>query len=358
MGESFMPLLDKFPQLRRLPRVDLAKVPTPLTHHPDLGEAIGYKNLWIKHDNLINSSYGGNKIRKLEFLLGDMKAKGMDGVATMGGIGTNHGLATAVFAKQLGMSCTVLVFPQPVTDHVRRTLKLFHAFGARIVFVPDPVRCFLKLNALTLWSRLGLGKEKIGLVAPGGSSPLGTLGFVNAALELERQVIEQKIDPPRYLFCAAGSCGTMAGLALGLKMSSLPTKLIGVRVVDKAVTNRRAVASLANKTIGLIRRSGADPRVAPIKPSDLTLLDDYFGQGYGYVTEKGEKAVKLAGECGVKLETTYTGKTFAGLTDFVKTLKPDDRPVLFWNTYNSVDLSAKAESVQVADLPEKVRRFF
>ncbi|MBS7288226.1 MAG: pyridoxal-phosphate dependent enzyme [Candidatus Freyarchaeota archaeon] len=201
-------------------------------------------------------------------------------------------------------------------------------------------------------------KDKIYNIGPGGTSPLGTLGYVEAALELKRQIDEGLMPVPELIFVAAGSLGTQAGLELGTRICGLQTKVMGVRVTAKEFANADLVATYAKEAYALIKehlRGLSEPDF-----KDVTVLDDYAGPEYGAVTQEGLAAIKLMKKYeGIQLETTYTGKTLAGLIDYAKKHDLKDTPILFWNTYNSVDLSKYLKpGITYKDLPEAFHKYF
>ncbi len=244
-----------------------------------------------------------------------------------------------------------------MNDFVKQNLLAFHRYGATCHYAGGYAKTALTVAWKLVRSRISRGGPTI-LISPGGTNTLGVLGFVDAAQELEQQVRQGAAVEPRYIFCAVGSCGTFAGLLAGLTLTGLSTKVVGVRVVDRIVVNTRSVAHYANSALKLLRRSGADIGRARVLPRDVILLHEFFGGRYGRVTRAGMDAVRLAADHGVKLETTYTGKAFAGMSAFLKTIDWQGAPALFWNTYNSVNIDGDVEEVSPSDLPGQFRRFF
>jgi len=347
-------LFDTYPDLsEKIPWISLGKFPTTVHRL----EGFGHPQLWIKRDDLSSSIYGGNKIRKLEFLLGDVKKRKKTRVVTLGGIGTNHGLATAIFCARLNLRCSLILFEQPVNKYVRQNLILFHRYGAEMIFKKTTLKAGLYFY---IFKRLR--NPRAYYLYAGGSTPVGALGFVNAVFELKRQIHAGLIPEPDYIFCPLGSNGTMAGLALGLLLSGMEAKVIGVRVAPShlgpfEMVTPGAVLSLMKKTYRDLRaKSSRIPRVHFPLP---TVLDDYFGQGYGYSTEAGEQALYLMKKKGgIKLEPTYTSKTFAAVLDFIKNRTKKEEKILYWHTYNSVDLGQEADDVDYRNLPNKFHRYF
>jgi D-cysteine desulfhydrase len=337
-------------------RASIATLPTPVVPAPELAREAGAGELWIKRDDLTHPLYGGNKVRKLELILSHARRLERDTLLTVGGIGTNHGLATAIHGAAAGFRVHLVLFEQPNSAHVRQSLRLYHHFGARMSLAESYLGTAFQVGLRKLTSAARRAGERIYVAGPGGSSPLGTVGFVNAALELEAQVRAGCCPEPAVIVCALGSCGTLAGLIAGVRLSGLRSRVVGVRVTPRAVANPFLVARLANRTLGLLKRRGGVTPDRAVRPRDVEILDGYYGGEYGIATPASEAAVALAGRHGVVLETTYTGKAFAATLDLLRGAPAG--PVLFWNTYNSNDLSKEAAAVDPGDLPREFQRFF
>jgi D-cysteine desulfhydrase len=356
-GEPF-PLTERFPELSAIARIALVDKPTAVEHFETLGREIGYCDLWIKRDDRCALPYGGNKPRKLEFQLAKVLANRCRSIITAGGIGTNHGLATAIYAKRLGLDTHLVLCEQPITEHVRTNLKLFHKFGATLHYAPGQFGVAWQVMLMLTRAKLALFKAPYGFIEPGGTSALGNLGFVNAACELALQIQQGVLATPSVIFCPAGSGGTMAGLVVGVRLCGLPTRVIGVSVTDRLFINRARIAHLANQTLALIGRYHPGTAGSPVVAEELTILDGYLGSGYGAVTDQAAHAVALAAQYGITLETTYSAKAFAALCQYAKEAPANSGPIVFWDTFNSHDLSAEAASVDYRDLPRAFHRFF
>lgn len=328
----------------------LANLPTPVLRLDNVSAQAGAE-IWIKRDDLTSHVYGGNKVRKLEFVLGDALLRKKKTLVTMGGLGSNHGLATAIFGDQLGFDVVLKLMAQPINEYVLKNLRLFAAFRAQIDYCPTMARLAWEYFIIAR-----LRYKSAYFVPAGGSSPLGVLGYVNAGLEIAKAINNKEMPLPEKIFVAAGTCGTMAGLALGLALAEISTTVVGVKVAPASVANEKKAVRLAEKTLDLLR--GHDPAIPKITLGpDLIYMDTtYFGKGYGHETKKGKKAISIIKESeGLDLEPTYTGKAFAAVLDHAKFTKG---PVLFINTFNSVDFSDKAQAVDIKSLPEDVSRFF
>ncbi|MBN1615642.1 MAG: pyridoxal-phosphate dependent enzyme [Deltaproteobacteria bacterium] len=353
------PLLEQYPLLKeRLPHVPLGELPTPVMPLVHLGAEIGTEGLYLKHDGLSGSIYGGNKVRKLEFLLGDALRKGAKAVVTFGFAGSNHALATAVYARKVGLESTSILLAQINARYVRRNLLLSHACGAEIRHFESERAAYIPTTALFVRKRLSQGKFAY-IISPGGSSPLGVVGYVNAAFELKEQVASGVMPEPDRVFVALGTMGTAVGLTLGLKAAGLKTRVVSVRVVDEKYGNREKFVSLFNKTRDLILSLDSSfPRVE-LAGDDVEIIHDFFGGRYARFTEQGMAAVDLVAKTeGITLEGTYTGKTMAALIDRVRDRGAKDGIVLFWNTCNARDFSSTIAGINHRQLPRSCSRYF
>ncbi len=353
-AEYRLPLFIRYPELEgAIPRVSLGNFPTPVQRLSHMG----HDNLWIKRDDLSSGIYGGNKVRKLEFVLADVIKKGRDKVITMGGIGTNHGLATAVFCHELGLRCKLLLFHQPVNAYVKRNMLLFLKYGAELAYLKGVFR-----TAATLLLTQRLLNPRSYIIGAGGSSPLGTFGIVNAMFELKEQIDAGILPEPRYIFCPLGSNGTMAGLSLGALLAGLSTTVIGVRVSMEAVgpiaiATAKTVENLMQKTYGLLKKYSRS--LPDITIPHQRVIGDYVGDGYGCATRECRDALSLMIDReGIALDPTYTAKTFAALSDFIKIPGHEKEPILFWHTYSSADMTDQAQSVDYRGLPSPLRRIY
>lgn len=354
VADAPLPLYRAFPALElALPRHAFVRTPTPIEALPLDGAARG--TLFVKRDDRSCPLYGGNKPRKLEFLLGRALARGTRTLVTTGGLGTNHGLAMTILGRAVGIGAVLVLVDQPATPSVRETLRLQCAYGATQLAARNVAGAVvLTLGALVASTLRG---ERPQLVPTGGSSALGDVGFVSAAFELAEQVRAGELPEPASIFVAVGSGGSMAGLVLGLKLAGLRSRVEGVLVTDILPPSPARLARAARATLGLLRR--ADPSVPQVKidAEDFPLTRNQLGSGYGSPTPAALEAVHAAGTLGLRLDTTYTGKALAALRAYAAARTPGSGPVLFWNTYNAVDVAACApRAVSEAELPRGVRR--
>ena len=335
-----------------IPWIPLVNTPTPVKRLDKLEEYLETGiPIWIKQDNLSSTKYGGNKVRKLEFIIGDALEKKKDTIATLGGVGTNHGLATTIFGKEHSLDVVLYLINQPITKHVLDNLKLDFKFGAELKYVKNYLGIGIRFYLLDRMKR----KRTYWLPA-GGSTSIGILGYVNAVLELNQQIGEGQLPEPKQIYVAAGTTGTMAGIELGVQLTGLQTQVIGVRVTDRMAATGRKVKSLVKGALKILKN---DSKVKNFRyRPKFVLIDQFYGGKYGRVTSEGLNAVEMMNKTeAISLETTYTGKTLAALLDHIKRSKTKE-PILFWNTYNSVDLSSVADQIHYQQLPSEFHHLF
>ena len=298
--------------LADFPRVKLGLFPTPI-HRLDRVSSLLHTNVYIKRDDLTGVGLGGNKVRKLEFLLADAQQKGAGLVFTTGGAQSNHAMLTAAAAGKLGMEAILILKQRGVTERLGNQL-LEHLMGTEVRFMDTDDYADIYAEMDRVGKERGVPYYKIPC---GGSNALGTLGYVACAEEIRGQGM--KFD---HLVCAEGSGGTMAGLALGAKLFLPGTRVYGMMVDTDpfdVITLRlmREAAELLEADIAVSRE-------------DFT-LHDLCGPGYAIPSEEGNAAVELmAREEGIFLDPVYTGKAFAGLLQIARdgAFREDDR-VLF-----------------------------
>jgi len=351
-------LFRRYPVLgEKLPCVSLGDFPTPVERMKRLGNAVGVENLYVKRDDVSGVPYGGNKVRKLEFLLGWALGEGKKEVLTFGAAGSNHALATAVYAKRVGLGCISMLLPQPNAYYVRKNLLMAHRSGAEL-------HHYRNRRSLAAGTAYHIGKRRrrdgdVPAVIPfGGTSPLGAVGFVNAAFELAEQVADGRLPEPDYIYVTLGSMGTAVGLALGLGAAGLRSEVVAVRVVDVRVVDESKCGSLFLETGALLR---ANEPSFPVygAAGRLRIRHGFFGGRYARYTREGMDAVRLMRRTeGMELDGTYTGKTLAALLhDAEKGILPG-RTVLFWNTLNSRDFSDSIRGMDYRVLPRPFHRYF
>ena len=336
MFQSIAPpiIFQQYPHLsKRIPWLRLGKFPTPAHRLVRLGRALGFDSLWIKRDDQSGPLGGGNKVRKLEYLLADAKAKGCATLFTVGATDSNHVRATVTYGKAAGFYTHCLLFNRSNTEALTDNFQAICAQADWVRRVPHRMILVTLYGYESLKQRLGIHRLRYFLV-PGGSSPIGCLGYVNAAFELKAQIDAGLCPEPKLIFVALGTCGTMAGLIVGARLAGLDAKIVGVRVVDWIMANAQSVARLARRTIQLIEAGTESQCNERIDACEIEIWHRDFGRGYAIPTEAGLRAVEMVQDHeDIALETTYTGKAFAGLIHYVQAHRCENQPIMFWNTY-------------------------
>lgn len=321
-----LPLLLRFPALTRIPRVPLGDYPTPVQRVFATGSDLP-DNLWIKRDDLTASLLGGNKVRALEFLLGGL-ARG-DVVLTAGGEGSTHILTTAVYVHQLGA--------------LTRAVRWRHDMNPSAIVVADRARILCDRLTTTGTPLLGLirahaaRRRGIRWIPPGGSSPLGMLGHVNAALELAEQVARGEMPEPAAVVLPVGSGGTAAGLALGLEIAGMRTRVIGARVAPRIAAGRSRVLFLADRARAYLRRATGE-RIPRVGRSRVEIVHDVYAGAYGRpLPDAVSSTALLERATGIRVDGTYSAKAFhAAMARATR----DGSSTLFWFTYDGRGASA------------------
>jgi D-cysteine desulfhydrase len=343
-------LFRRFPSLAgRIPHHAFVPAPTPVERVTLAGSLA----LYVKRDDRSCPLYGGNKPRKLEFVIAEALARRARRLVTSGGLGTNHGLATTILGRSVGLATTLVLVDQPVTEHVRRSLRLFACYGAEVVDGRS-VRGAVWRGSRAL-ARAALRGERPFLVRPGGSSTSGTLGFASAGLELAEQVAAGDLPEPALVFLPVGSGGSIAGLAVGLRLAGLATRPVGVLVNDILPPSPRSLARAARAVLRRLRQ--ADPSVPALDfaARDFALARGALGPGYGVPTSAALEAQRIAAQAGLVLDTTYTAKCLAELLARARADALPHAPVLFWNTFDSIDAAAGAPPFRPDALPARLR---
>jgi D-cysteine desulfhydrase len=336
-------------RLRKLPFADL---PTPVLT-AELETQAGPREILVKRDDLSSTHYGGNKIRKLEYILQRAQERRAERVATFGAVGSNHALATSIMARQFGLDCTCFLAPQKRTPNVPRTLNMHRKIGTELVPFGRAVEPLATL-------RRYLHGRHCWVIPMGGSSWLGAVGFVNAGLELAQQIESGDIAAPHRIYMACGTMGSCVGLALGLALAQLPVELHAVRVVEYEYGSPLGFDKLKRKTATMLH--SLDPSI----PADLAdrarvcWRDDFFAGGYAVADDVTERAVAVGRTAlDLQVETTYTGKALAALLHDLDMPDYAGESYLFWNTYNSRPLPVTGDRPQSQEnIPAEFMRYF
>lgn len=318
----------------RFPGLDLGHLPlgtgpTPVRRMPDLGvPGLDEAEVWVKDESGYgDGGWGGNKVRKLEWIIPEAQRRGVRTLFTVGGIGTHWGLACALYGREHGLRAVLGLVDQPVDDHVRGQLARLEASGAELHRYRSPNR--LRVAAPLLLLRNASRGRLPWYLPAGGSNPFGTLGYVDTALELAAQVAADQLPEPAVVVVPIGSAGTAAGLTLGLRVAGLRARVVGIVVNDAFPLGAPVIARLANRTARLLEEHGATG-LPTITAGDLDTRDDWLGRTYGDPTPASTRMVAAAATAGLELEPVYTGKALAAVADLAADLPG---PVLWFNTH-------------------------
>ena len=332
-------------RLGRLPRVPLAHLPTPLEEARRLSALLGGPRILIKRDDLSGLALGGNKPRKLEFLMADALAHGADAIVISAAAQSNMVRMTCAAAAKLGLDIYP-VLRGTEDEEVQGNLLLDHLFGAHITFIPttDP---YSQLSLDTM-NRLvaelkAKGRKPYVIDMRYASGPLAAVGFVAASAELARQLTEMDLHPS-HVFLGTGSGTTQAGLVLGAALLGLPYHVIGISVQQPADKMLPRIAEKVKGAAGLLGMA------EPLPESPVIVDDGYIGEAYGVATAAGTEALKLLARSeGIILDPVYTDKGLSGLIGWIRQgrLSRDDT-VVFLHTGGVPALFAHSHEIAPA----------
>ncbi|MCD6368381.1 MAG: D-cysteine desulfhydrase family protein [Thermoproteales archaeon] len=298
--------------LSKFPRVRLTPLPTPLEKLERLSKELGV-DIYVKRDDVMTLAFGGNKVRKLEFTLGDAIAKGCDTIVTTGALTSNHARLTAAACRKLGLKLVLVLrgrdrqFPRKVKGN----LLLDYIFGADIR-IADVDKSEIPRVLREVAEELKGEGYKPYILPTGGATPVGVLGYVNACMELIYQLNERNLEVD-YLVHASGTGGTQAGLVLGFKAFNTPIKVIGVSEGTPVETLRRKVYDLANEVAKLLDLN------VKIDDSDIVVEGRYMFGGFGVITKEVVDTIKYVARTeGLLLDPIYTAKAMYGLIDMIR----------------------------------------
>ena len=314
-----------------IPRVRLAALPTPIQHLPRLSAALGGPRILVKRDDLTGLAFGGNKTRKLEFVLAEAQANGAKTLVTVGAAQSNHCRQTAALASQVGMDC-ILVLNGEDNLPPSGNLLLDRMFGAEIHWTSREKRSeTLKSVFDAAWEA---GRRPY-LIPLGASNALGALAYANAFDEAHAQLEGTQAD---WMVVASSSGGTQAGLVLGARRQEWLGHVLGISVDEPEHDLKETVAFWANEAA---ERLNLDLR---LRPDEIMVNADYLGGGYGMMGEPEKEAIHLFARLeGLLLDPVYTSRAAAGMIDLIrKGLLRKAETVLFWHTGGQPALFAEA----------------
>lgn len=315
-----------------IPRIHFAHLPTPVEELPRLSASLGGPRLFVKRDDQTGLAFGGNKTRKLEFLVAEAKEQGARTLVSAGALQSNHCRQTAAAAARFGFGC-ILVLTGESPAYPSANLLLDELFGAQIVTVAD--RADRDRVLQETFEKAAAEGRKPYLVPYGGSSTTGALGYAFAVEELLNQGVR-----PDWILFGTSSGGTHAGLVLGQRIFGYKGKLLGISIDESGAWLKTHVSALAAATS---ERLG--PRI-DFTPDDVLANDQYCRAGYGVLTDAEREAVSLFARCeGLLLDPVYTGRAAAGMIDLIrKGFFKEDEAILFWHTGGQPALFAERYS--------------
>ncbi|MDQ2891238.1 MAG: pyridoxal-phosphate dependent enzyme [Gemmatimonadota bacterium] len=322
------PLYTRFAALRSIPRVRLCALPSPIER-----AVVDGATIWIKSDGLNAPVCGGNKVRALEFLLARVRPG--DTIVTAGGEGSTHVLATAIHARTLGARVIGVRWRHEMNAAARDVSEMIATVGepgTTTYLYDSPITALIRAQIFRLTSN-------VLYIPPGGSTPLGILAHVNAALELAEQIGAGELPVPMRVVVPLGTGGTAAGLALGFAIAGLEVTTIAVQVTPLLVANRFRVQRLMSRTAALIERTTGEC-VPIVTAQRFAIARGAFGGAYGRPLPAADDAASaLDNATGIRLDDTYSAKAFAVALSLAHT---ERGPTLFWNTFDSRLLRRRA----------------
>lgn len=353
-----------YPKLSSITCIRLANLPTPIKHCTAFGSFLGAPHLYIKDDGLTGSYhtdsrlFGGNKVRKLEFILADALAHNAQAVLTFGCAGSNHLVSTSVYADKVGLRSIGIVKDQPNSETVQRNLLLHIRYNTELIYA-ESVEASYYCAADAFFNEKNKTEQFPYIIPTGGSTPLGVLGYINAIFELKEQIKEGTMPKPDTIFVAAGSGGTAVGLILGLQLAGLASRVVAIHVEPEEVPGEMltVIKKLFQETIEFLHKK--DSRINYCFPDErFTLVHGFGGEEYGLPTKEAQAAAQhLFKKEGIQLDPTYTSKALAGMACYLQSEKLEDQVILFWNTYCSDEYSDLRQS-DYTQLPEPLQGYF
>lgn len=327
-------------QLGDLPRVELAHLPTPLEFAPRLSEYLGAPKIWIKRDDLTGLAFGGNKARKLEFLLGQARSEGCDVIITVGAVQSNHARMTAAAARKLGLEA-IVVLNGDLPDHAQGNLLLDRIFGAEVRVIQTDDDYVLMGVVEDLARQLRRDGRKPYVIPRGGSNAFGAAAYVEAALELLSQANAAGLRVDAIVH-ASTSGGTQSGLYTGTKLTQSGAQVIGISAGPRREVVVTRVLGIVEELVAMLNLEWRP------HPDDLIVYDDYVGERYGMPTKECLDAIRIVARTeGILLDPVYTGKGMAGLMGLIAQERfRSDQNVVFWHTGGQPAVFAYAAALQ------------
>lgn len=373
-SDERLPLFDRFPALRdSVAWTSIGAWPTPILHADAFAAAAGIESLYIKREDLSHPDCGGNKTRGLEFLIARGREVGADCFVTFSSAGSHHISKTAWHARRFGIETVAVFVNQPNSAYVRRNIGAALACGARYIpanrltVVPRTLWAYLSESMRRRRRRRGDRASRVDatdtstpqrpvyFIAPGGTTRRSMLGHVNAAFELASQIEAGEMPTPDYIHVVMGSLGTAAGLALGLKLAGLSSRVVGVTVSYPWYCTPGRLARFARRVNRWMRELDPEVPLVEMRRQDFTVINDALGDGYALFTPRGEALARtMYLTHGIRMDGTYTAKALDGMMQFIDQRGLRRATHLFWHTY----FEFPPCTLTPDQAPNSVRRYF
>lgn len=311
--------------LERLPSCGWVTAPSPVTRLPELARHLGLASLTVKRDDLLPALHGGNKVRKLDVLLATPPFKDAPRWASVGAIGSGHLTACAVAAQKLGRTLDAHLFFEPLSANVLENLASVASGPTTLHFHGSRLELGLRQPKLVTARSL----DGVPIIPPGGTLPAAVAGVARAGFELAEQIRSGELAAPDVVYCALGTGGTVAGLALGLGLAGVKTEVRAIATVERFFTSGRTVRALIEAAATWLSEHGVTASASSAVP--VRVVHGHLGAGYGVATAQSLAAVELMRQEGVPLEPIYTGKAYAALAADAAARRLQGN-VLFWST--------------------------
>lgn len=312
--------------------ISLVPEVTPVYRLGSISKKYGLSSLYIKREDITAPVYGGNKVRNLEFILGEALSQKKQKLTTVSPYGSNFAAALAAQSQRLGMRAQIHHFVPTVNNQLLKHFLFTQQRGADVRLHSGPL--YWSLGKALAKSTFEGAQSDTYYIPAGGTSVQGCLGPLNAGLEFVQQVKQKLIPEPEYLFVGVGTCGTYAGLLVALRLGGSKTKLIGIRCVDRAIANSLRISHYSNR---LLRKLGLPESISArevflLEPSTLD---------YAVPFRKANEIVSAFWDLEkVRLDTTYTSKIFYQMLDFVDKFKLANKKILYWHTFSAAAMDA------------------
>ncbi len=347
-----LPLLERYPALASAhPVAGLVKGPTPVEPFA------GAQDVHLKRDDLTATDYGGNKIRKLDFLLADAAARGRRSVMTFGYAGSNFVAATAWHGRKLGLRTIGGLLPQVPADYVVDNLSVSLACGAEL-FLRESRVALVAEAAMRSTQALLRDRRLPVWIPPGGSNALGALGFVNAAMELKQQIAAGLLPAPRQIVLPFSSMGSVAGLAAGLQLAGIQARITAVQVVDAAQAGPIRLLALLEELVALLRRASVQVADAAALAAQVDVRDEFFGGEYARADAPVKDAMqRFVSATGARVDSAYSGKALACLYADLDRGRLQ-MPALYWHTLSKAVRPPGVGRIAADAVHPRLRKYF